>query len=705
MAYTINFRETNNVAKPAITVEDGTINATTGLNFPGRNSTAYGAVIAENFLRLLENFAGNTAPDKPVEGQIWYDNTLGEEKVMTYNGTNWIPAGGITRSNSAPAFAQIGDLWVDKDNQQLYLFTGGGWILVGPTFSEGLATGARADQIVGQDNNLYNILRIEVNGVTVGIVSGNDVPFTPKSTIAGFGVIQPGFNVINRDIDADGLSNFKFFGTAEKAESLIVNNEVVAAGDFLRGDVTSTTTNPINVQNNQGISYGINGELTVGVEGQAGIIQQNIGGANIDMRVRNNNITRTVVRVDSNLRVGINTEAPDEALDVVGNIQASGNLIVNSTTDSTSINNGAAIVRGGAAVKLNLNVGGETSLGGLTTTKDIVPDSALARDIGSSTVRYNNIYASTLIGNVVGNVQGTITGQSSESNKLTSRTTFIMEGDVTTVVPVEFDGQFQDSQFDNGSTIDPVTGVETQLPTGEQPLQKKFRTEISNSFVNKKPIVTDVEDDDLLLIDDVEGDSPGLKAVTKENLLKTIPTLPAGVLMPYGGSTAPLGWYICDGRELEINDGTRALFEAIRFNFGAESEVTNGFFKLPDLRGRMPLGADNMGTQGSGGVITESYGSVIGATGGAEEKLIDISNLPEHKHTLKDESNNQYYVYQDRQDPTTDPTAEVQGGLLTSNNAQRIPNSGGVLSNQLGQEFNIMPPTMTMNYIIYGGRL
>ena len=37
------------------------------------------------------------------------------------------------------------------------------------------------------------------------------------------------------------------------------------------------------------------------------------------MRVRNNNITRTVVRVDSNLRVGINTEAPDEALDVVGN--------------------------------------------------------------------------------------------------------------------------------------------------------------------------------------------------------------------------------------------------------------------------------------------------------------------------------------------------------------------------------------------------
>jgi hypothetical protein len=294
------------------------------------------------------------------------------------------------------------------------LFTGGGWILVGPSFSEGLSTGARADQIIGQDNKLYTVLRIEVAGSTVGIVNGSDSSFIPKTTIAGFAQINPGFNLINRDTDSDGLSNFKFFGTAEKAESLIVNNEVIAAADFLRGDTTSTTLFPLNVQNNQGINYGINGELTVGVEGNAGILQHNVGGSNIDLRVRNENTTRTVIRVDSNLRVGINTEAPDEALDVVGNIQSSGKVIVNDTTTSSTINNGALQVRGGAGIRQTLNVGGATKLLDLLTTTNVVPDDNNIRDIGSATVKYKNVYATTFTGNVVGNVSGTITGRSTE---------------------------------------------------------------------------------------------------------------------------------------------------------------------------------------------------------------------------------------------------------------------------------------------------
>ena len=256
MSYTITFTDQAN--KGTITVEDGTINRTTSLGLPGRNTTAYGATIAENFLHLLENFAATTEPSNPVEGQMWYDSTLGQESLKVFNGTNWVPASGITKSISTPAFAQTGDLWVDTDNQQLYLFTGGGWILVGPSFSEGLSTGARADSIVGQDNELYTILRIEVAGTTVAIVNGSDNAFIPKTTIAGFAQINPGINLINRDTDSDGLSNFKFFGTAEKAENLIVNNEVIGAADFLRGNTTSTTNFPINVQNNQGINYGIN---------------------------------------------------------------------------------------------------------------------------------------------------------------------------------------------------------------------------------------------------------------------------------------------------------------------------------------------------------------------------------------------------------------------------------------------------------------
>ena len=699
MAYTISYTDVSK--EGTITIEDGTINTTTSLKIPGRNTTAYGAVIAENFLHLLEHFAATSAPANPTEGQLWYNNDLLVESLFVYNGTNWVPASGITKSISAPAFANTGDLWVDTDNQQLYLFTGGGWILVGPQFSEGLATGARADQIIGQDNNSYNVLKIEVGGVVVGIVSGSDTSFIPKATIAGFPLINPGFNVISRDTDSDGLSNFKFFGTAEKAESLIVNNSVIAAGDFLRGDTTSTTVFPINVQNNQGINYGINGELTVGVEGQAGIIQHNIGGSNIDVRVRNNNQTKTVIRVDSNLRVGVNTEAPEQALDVVGTIQASQDLLVNGTTESTTINNGALKVAGGAAIKRNLNVGGETTLSNILSTNAVVPDDNNIRDIGTSENNYRFVHAQRFFGDITGTVTGTIDGRSTESDKLTDRTKFIMEGDVNTVVPVEYDGAFQDPNFNNG---DDANG--NPLPAGEQPLQKKFRTEISNSFIVAKPLEDAVDGDDLILFNDASLASPGLKSATKRTFLSDLPRTPAGVILPFGGNQAPLGWLICDGREIE-RDLWAELFTAIGFNFKGSTQVTPGYFAIPDLRGRLPMGADNMGGT-SANVVQSNSADVVGAKDGSEEKLINISQIPEHKHDLQDADNNQFYAYQDRLDPTTDTNVETEvDGPGASGIAQRLNNTGGMVgrSDEIPQStFNVMPPTVTLNYIIYGGR-
>ena len=702
MAYTINYTDVAN--KGTITVEDSTINRETTLGFPGRNSTAYGATIAENFLHLLESFASNIPPNSPVEGQLWYDNTLTEEKLMVYNDTNWVPASGISKSINTPAIAQLGDLWVDTDNQQLYLFTGGGWVLVGPSFSDGLATGAKADQIVGQDNILYNILRIEVSGQTIGILSGSEVPFIPKATIAGFATINPGFNLINKDTDNDGLSNYKFFGTAEKAENLIVNNEIVAAGNFLRGNTTSTTTFPLNIQNNQGINYGVNAELTVGVEGNAGVIQHNIGGSNIDMRVRNNDVAKTVVRVDSNLRVGINTEAPEQALDVIGNIQSSGSLTVNDTTQSTTINNGALQVRGGAGIRQNLNVGGETKLSSLLTTNSIVPDDNNIRDLGSSTRYYRNTYSTNFIGTLDGTVNGKVNGPSTSSANLINKTTFVMLGDVATLVPVEFDGAYQDPQFDNGSTTD-ENGVTTPLAPGEVPLTKTFRTEISNQFISKKPRESDVASSDLLLFNDVDGSTPGLKSVTKENFLKTIPRTPAGVLMPYGGDVAPEGgeWILCDGRELDKTD-YQALFQVLGYKFKPESQVGNNNFAVPDMRGRMPMGADNMGGQ-SANIVTATSADIVGALDGSETKLIDKTNLPEHQHDMQDQDNNQFYATQDRQDPSTDTNVTGIDGPTATNGGQKLSNSGNVISsNPVGQDFNIMPPTVTMNYIIYSGR-
>ncbi len=47
MSYTISYTDVAN--KGTIVVEDGTVNTETSIGIPGRNTTAYGAVIAESF--------------------------------------------------------------------------------------------------------------------------------------------------------------------------------------------------------------------------------------------------------------------------------------------------------------------------------------------------------------------------------------------------------------------------------------------------------------------------------------------------------------------------------------------------------------------------------------------------------------------------------------------------------------------------------
>lgn len=75
--------------------------------------------------------------------------------------------------------------------------------------------------------------------------------------------------------------------------------------------------------------------------------------------------------------------------------------------------------------------------------------------------------------------------------------------------------------------------------------------------------------------------------------------LPSGVVMSYGGASAPFGWLLCDGAA--VSRTTYAdLFAAISTTFGVGDGSTT--FNVPDLRGRVPLGA---GT----GTVAETAGA------------------------------------------------------------------------------------------------
>jgi microcystin-dependent protein len=683
MAYNINYTDPE---KGSISIEDGTIDETTTLPIPGRNTTSYGSIIGQNFLQLLENFAAATEPTNPVEGQLWYDNGEGVNTLKIYDGTSWVSAGGIKKGTIAPDVATSlpGDIWSDIDNNQLYLFTGSGWILVGPEFSDGLLTGTKPTIIVGQDDIEYTVLQVEVQGNIIAIYSTKQ--FNPKSKIQGLDTIYPGLNLTSRDITGDGAA--KYYGTSEKAESLIVNGEAVAGSNFLRTDTASLTTSPVTIRSNLGLTVGQDGLMKMTIEGATGVITNLTSGSSIDMRVNNLGTVRTVVTVDSAERVGINNTSPIEALDVTGNIQSSGSIIVNDTTQSSSIGTGSLTTKGGAGIAKNLYVGSALDVTGSISSNDIIPKTNNTADLGSATNNFRGVYATKFYGNLEGNITGTVTGRSGSTNKLAQATTFQLAGDVSSNAIV-FDGQ-------QGGT------------------NKVFTTEIANDFIANKDEVSTSNIDDEFVINRTSGNDLGVKKISQRNLLAAVTgTTPVGTVVPYAGDVAPAGWLMCDGTEVAIGDYLD-LFQTISYKFKDQSITTSGKFGLPDLRGRFALGADNMGGS-SANRVTNVNADVLGNSGGFEKYQIEVENLPEHEHDMRGPSGAQYYAVRDIQGQPADAEAIQYDAPQGSQAGQAYPTSGGVLKRKfnedgsfetittLGEPFDVMSPFTTMNYIIYSG--
>jgi len=144
--------------------------------------------------------------------------------------------------------------------------------------------------------------------------------------------------------------------------------------------------------------------------------------------------------------------------------------------------------------------------------------------------------------------------------------------------------------------------------------------------------------------------------------------------------TPPTGWLLCYGQQ--VSRTTYAdLFAVISTTFGAGDGSTT--FNLPDIRGRIPLGKDNMGGT-SANRVTAAAADTLGGSGGEENHTLTTGEIPSHTHTLATRNTYDGSVY----------SCKIPGHAFGSNSNVTTNATGG------GGAHNNMPPYLTLNYII-----
>lgn len=119
---------------------------------------------------------------------------------------------------------------------------------------------------------------------------------------------------------------------------------------------------------------------------------------------------------------------------------------------------------------------------------------------------------------------------------------------------------------------------------------------------------------DLAAIEALTG--TGTLQRTGTNTWALAPNLPIGAVSDYAGSSEPTGWLFCYGQAISRSTYS-ALFSVLSTTYGVGDGSTT--FNLPDCRGRVVAGQDDMGGSSADrltGVSGSVDGDTLGAAGG-----------------------------------------------------------------------------------------
>ena len=173
---------------------------------------------------------------------------------------------------------------------------------------------------------------------------------------------------------------------------------------------------------------------------------------------------------------------------------------------------------------------------------------------------------------------------------------------------------------------------------------------------------------------------------------------PIGTIKSYSGSAAPTNFLLCYGQAISRTTYA-ALYSVIGTTYGSGDGVTT--FNLPDLRGRILAGKDNMGGSAAGRLTNSGSGVdglTLGAVGGAETHTLTNSQMPIHNHGGATGSHGHGY---NGVSSAGGLTPNQGSGVIQGPSGQTTVFSTASISNDGGNAaHNNTQPTIIMNYII-----
>ena len=307
MAYTINKTDGSVVA----TVNDGVLDTTTSLSLIGRNYQSYGEAFNENLVKLLENSSSATAPTAPIEGELWWDKT--NDRLKVYTGVAFVNVGVESSATEPSTGLSTGMLWNDTTNDQLYMYDGTAFDLIGPIFStvDGKA-GFLQDSITDNLAATQKVASIYNKGTRFAIATTS--AFTAATAPSGFGSTTFPLGITL-------ATGYKLNGTATNADAL----DSISSESFLRSDTNDTTSGTLGVLNDSGFTVGTDSDLNVSVSGSDVTIKNQTSDGDIKFNVNDGGSDTTALTIDG------------ATADVIvnGNLQVKGSTTSVETTNMT----------------------------------------------------------------------------------------------------------------------------------------------------------------------------------------------------------------------------------------------------------------------------------------------------------------------------------------------------------------------------------